>query len=219
MIIKDYMTKHPVMIDPAMSIVEAQSIMAETRARHLPVVEEGKRLVGLITQETLRVPPNILTSLNVWEITRFLSNLSVKDVMVKRKDIFTIEPDTTIEEAARIMVEHKIGCLPILTEGIVVGIITDTDLMAHLMEMLDAPEPSVRVTMRMSLTKGELARLVAAISAQGWGIWALGGVVTPKDPNCWDAVFKIVDAPRDQVVAALSKIEGQKIIDVREVKN
>jgi acetoin utilization protein AcuB len=219
MIVKDYMTKHPVMIDPAMSIVEAQSVMAETRARHLPVVEEGKRLVGLITQETLRIPPNILTSLNVWEITRFLSNLSVKDVMVKRKDIFTIEPDTTIEEAARIMVEHKIGCLPILTEGIVVGIITDTDLMAHLMEMLDAPEPSVRVTMRMSLTKGELARLVAAISAQGWGIWALGGVVAPKDPNSWDAVFKIVDAPRDQVVAALSKIEGQKIIDVREVKN
>ena len=69
------MTKHPVMIDPAMSIVEAQSIMAETKVRHLPVVEEGKRLVGLITQETLRVPPNILTSLNVWEITRFLSNL------------------------------------------------------------------------------------------------------------------------------------------------
>ena len=219
MIIKDYMTKHPVMIDPSMSIVEAQSIMAETKARHLPVVEEGKRLVGLITHETLRIPPNILTSLNVWEITRFLANLTVKDVMIKRKDILTIDPDTTIEAAARIMVEHKVGCLPILNEGIVVGIITDIDLMAHLMEMLDAPEPSVRVTMRMSLVKGELARLVAAISAQGWGIWALGGVMAPKHPDSWDAVFKIVDAPRDQVVAALSKIEGQKIIDVREVNN
>lgn len=218
MIVKDYMTKHPVMIDPAMSIVEAQSIMAETKVRHLPVVEEGKRLVGLITHETLRIPPNILTSLNVWEITRFLSNLTVKDVMVKRKDIVTIDPDTTIEEAARIMVERKVGCLPVLTESIVVGMITDTDLMAHLMEMLDAPEPSVRVTMRMPVVKGELARLVAAISAQGWGIWALGGVFAPKDPNKWDAVFKISDVPRDQVVAALSKIEGQQIIDVREVK-
>jgi acetoin utilization protein AcuB len=219
MIVKDYMTKHPVLIDSAMSIVEVQGIMAETKARHLPVVEEGKRLVGLITQETLRIPPNILTSLNVWEITRFLSNLTVRDVMVKRKDLITIGPDTAIEEAARIMVEHKIGCLPVINEGIVVGIITDTDLMAHLMEMLDAPEPSVRVTMRMSLVKGELARLVAAISAQGWGIWALGGVFSPKDPNNWDAVFKIVDAPREQVIAALSKIEGQQIIDVREVKN
>lgn len=217
MIVKDYMTKHPVMIDPAMSIVEAQSIMAETKTRHLPVVGEGKRLVGLITHETLRIPPNILTSLDVWEITRFLSNLTVKDVMVKCKDIITIGPDITIEEAARIMVEHKIGCLPVLNEEIVVGIITDTDLMAHLVEMLAAPEPSVRVTMRMSLATGELARLVAAISAQGWGIWALGGIYSPKDPNSWEAVFKISDAPREQVVAALSKIEGQKIIDVREV--
>jgi acetoin utilization protein AcuB len=218
MIVKDYMTKHPVMIEPGMTIVEAQSIMAETKARHLPVVEEGKRLVGLITFETLRIPPNILGSLNVWEITHFLSNLKVKDVMIKCKDVITIEPDLTIEEAARIMVEHKIGCLPVLNEDIVVGIITDTDMMAHLMEMLAAPEPSVRVTMRMSLAKGELARLVTALSAQGWGIWALGGVYSPKDPNSWDAVFKIVDAPREQVVAALSKIEGQKIIDVREVK-
>ena len=191
--------------------------MAETKVRHLPVVEEGKRLVGLITQETLRVPPTRLTSLNVWEITRFLSDLTVKDVMVKRKDVITIGPDATIEEAARVMVENKIGCLPVLEEDIVIGIITDTDMMAHLVEMLAAPEPSVRVTMRMSNVKGELARLVAAISAQGWGIWALGGVFAPKDPDKWDAVFKISDAPREQVVAALSDVKGQQIIDVREV--
>jgi len=217
MIVKDYMTKHPVMIEPTGSIVEAQGIMAETKVRHLPVVEEGKRLVGLITQETLRVPPTRLTSLNVWEITRFLSDLTVKDVMVKRKDVITIGPDATIEEAARVMVENKIGCLPVLEEDIVIGIITDTDMMAHLVEMLAAPEPSVRVTMRMSNVKGELARLVAAISAQGWGIWALGGMFAPKDPDKWDAVFKISDAPREQVVAALSDVKGQQIIDVREV--
>ena len=185
---------------------------------NVQVVEEGKRLVGLITHESLRIPPNILTSLNVWEITRFLSNLTVKDVMIKGKEVITTVPDITIEEAARIMVEHKIGCLPVVDEDIVVGLITDTDLMAHLMEMLNAPEPSVRVTMRMSLESGELARLVAAISAQGWGIWALSGVISPKDPNSWEAVFKISDAPREQVVAAMSKVEGQKIIDVREVK-
>ena len=118
MIVKDYMTKHPVTIGPAMSIVEAQGIMAETKVRHLPVVEQGKRLVGLITQETLRVPPTKLTSLNVWEITRFLSDLTVKDVMVKGKDVITIGPDATMEEAACVMVEHKVGCLPVLEEGV-----------------------------------------------------------------------------------------------------
>lgn len=219
MIVKDYMTKHPVMAELTMSIVEAQGIMAEIKVRHLPVAEEGKRLVGLITQETLRVPPTTLTSLNVWEITRFLSNLTVKDVMIKGKDVITIGPDATIEEAAKSMAENKIGCLPVLDEGIVVGIITDTDLMLHLMEMLAAPVPSVRVTMRMTTVKGELARLVTAITAQGWGIWALGGVFAPKEPDKWDAVFKIIDVPKDQVVAVLSKIEGQQIIDVRDVQD
>ena len=218
MIVKDYMTKHPVMVEPTMSIVEVQGIMAEAKVRHLPVAEEGKRLVGLITQETLRVPPTKLTSLNVWEITRFLSELTVRDVMIKGKDVITIHPDATIEEAAEIMVEHKIGCLPVLEENIIIGIITDTDMMMHLMEMLAAPRPSVRVTMRMPTTKGELARLVTAISAQGWGIWALGGVFAPKEPDKWDAVFKIIDVPHDQIVAVLSKIEGQQIIDMREVK-
>ena len=218
MIIKDYMTKHPVMVEPSMSIVEIQGIMSETKVRHLPVAEEGKRLVGLITQETLRVPPTKLTSLNVWEITRFLSELTAKDVMIKGKDVITIDPDATIEEAAQIMAENKIGCLPVLEDNIIVGIITDTDMMMHLMEMLAAPMPSVRVTMRMSTAKGELAKLVTAISAQGWGIWALGGVFAPKETDKWDAVFKIIDVPRDQIVDVSSKIDGQQIIDIREVK-
>jgi len=218
MIIKDYMIKHPVLVDPGMSIVEVQGIMSETRARHLPVVEEGKRLAGLVTQESLRVPPPRLASLNVWEITRLLSDLRVRDVMVPGKDVLTIGPDRTIEAAARIMVKNKIGCLPVLEDGIVVGIVTDTSLMAHLMEMLSAPEKSVRVTMRMPNTKGQLARLVSTISAQGWGIWALGGVYAPKDNSKWDAVFKIVDASMDEVVAALCRVEGQEIIDVREVE-
>ena len=82
MFVRDYMTRHPIMVEPAMPIVEAQGIMAETQVRHLPVAEQGKRLVGLITRERLRIPPADLGSLNVWEISRFLANMKVKDVMV-----------------------------------------------------------------------------------------------------------------------------------------
>jgi acetoin utilization protein AcuB len=217
MIIRDYMIKHPVMVEPGMSIVEVQGIMAETKTRHLPVVAEGKRLVGLVTQESLRVPSTRLASLNVWEITRLLSDMRVRDVMVAGKDVITIGPDATIEDAARVMVAHKIGCLPVLEDGIVVGLLTDTSMLAHLVEMLSAPEKAVRVTMRMPTTKGELARLVSAISAQGWGIWALGGVFAPKMPDRWDAVFKIIDVPKEEIVAALCQVEDQEIIDVREV--
>ncbi len=218
MFIKDYMTRHPVMIEAKASIVEAQGIMAETHVRHLPVIEAGKRLVGLITQETLRVPPTQLASLNVWEITRFLSNLTVRDLMIKGKAVITAAPDVTIEEGARIMVENKIGCLPVLEDGIVVGIITDVDIMAHLMEMMAAQSKGVRTTVRMAGDKpGELAKLVAAVAAQGWGIDALGGAPAPRDPDKWDAVIKLHGMPKERVAAVLGTIPEQDIIDIREV--
>ena len=217
MFIKDYMTKHPVMIESKASIVEAQGLMAETHVRHLPVIEEGKRLVGLITQETLRVPPTQLTSLNVWEITRFLSNLTVKDVMIKGKAVITVEPGVPIEEGARIMVDNKVGCLPVLEDGIVVGIITDVDLMAHLMEMMAAHIHGVRATIRMGVAKGELAKLVGAVAAQGWGIEALGGAYSQRDPDkWWDAVIKFKGIPKEEVAAVLGNIPGQELVDIRE---
>jgi len=218
MLVKDYMTRHPLMAEPTLSAVEAQRYMGENNIRRLPIVGDGKRLLGLITRQNLLVDPGRLGSLNMWEIAGYLSTVTVKEVMIKAKDVVTIGPDTTLEEAARVMVEKKVGCLPVLEDGIMVGIITETDLLAHLMQMMAALVSGTRVTIRMSNYKpGELAKLVAAIAAEGWGIQALGGSVAPKDPDKWDAVVKINDAPREQVVAALSKVEGQQIIDVREV--
>jgi acetoin utilization protein AcuB len=216
MFVKDYMTRHPVMVEPTMSVVEAQRIMAETNVRHLPVIESGKRLAGLVTRERMRIPPTELASLNVWEITRFLSNLSVEDVMVKRKNVITIEPDATLEEAAEKMIGEKIGCLPVMEEGVVVGIITEIDMMAQLVDLLGGRVSGVRVTIRMPNKQGELAKVASTISAKGWGIYASGGVVAPKQPDYWDCVIKVRDVPRDELLAVLDTIEGQEVIDVRE---
>ena len=217
MLVKDYMTRHPLMAEPTMSIVEAQRYMGENNIRHLPVVGGGKRLLGLVTRQTLLADPGRLGSLDVWEITRYLSGLTLKEVMVKAKDVITVDPGITIEEAARIMVENKIGCLPVLEEGILVGIITEIDLLAQLMEMMATRVPGVRATVRMPNVKGELAKLVSAISAQGWGILACGGAPAPKEPGKWDAVVKIRYVPREEIVAALRQVEGQEIMDVREI--
>ena len=217
MLVKDYMTRHPLMAEPTMSIVEAQRYMGENNIRHLPVVGDGKRLLGLVTRQTLLIDPGRLGSLDIWEIARYLSGLTVKDVMTKAKDVIVVEPNVTIEEAARIMVENKIGCLPVVEEDIVVGIITEIDLLAHLMEMMATRVPGVRVTVRMPNVKGELAKLVGAISAQGWGILACGGAPAPKEPGKWDAVVKIRYVPREEVVVALGRIESQEIVDVREI--
>ncbi len=215
MLVKDYMTRHPVMVEPQMSIVEAQRIMAETRVRHLPVVETGKRLVGLVTRQTLRIAPTELASLNVWEITRFLSNLRLEDVMVKREHVISIGQDVALEQAAQVMIRNKIGALPVLEQGIVVGIITEIDMMTQLTQLLGGGVAGVRATIRMPNRKGELAKLTSAISDQGWGIYASGGVPTPKDPDHWDCVLKVRDVEQEELLAVLHNIEGHEVIDVR----
>ncbi len=217
MLVKDYMTRHPLMAEPTMSIVEAQRYMGENNIRHLPVVGDGKRLLGLVTRQTLLIEPGKLGSLDVWEIARTLSGLTLEDVMTRAEDVITTGPDITIEEAARIMVENKIGCLPVVEKGIVMGIITEIDLLALTMEMMATRIPGVRVTVRMPNVKGELAKLVGAISAQGWGILACGGAPAPKEPGKWDAVVKIRYVPKEEIVVALGQIESQEIVDVREI--
>lgn len=217
MFVRDYMTRHPVLAEPSMSIVEAQGIMAEAKVRHLPVAEEGKRLVGLVTRERLRIPPADLGSLNVWEISRFLSNMKVKDVMVKQKDVITIGPDAPLEDAAQVMVTNKIGGLPVLEEGIIVGILTDTDMLVQLVTLLGGRVPGVRVTIRVPDQVGEFAKITRAIASQGWGIYTSGSVPTPKRPGYWDILIKMRDIPKDELADILNQIEGQELIDVREV--
>jgi acetoin utilization protein AcuB len=215
MFVKDYMTRHPVMVEPTISIVEAQGIMAEAKVRHLPVIGSGKRLVGLVTRQRMRIPPTELASLNMWEITRFLSDLTVEDVMVKGDDLITTGPDTTLEEAAQVMVENKIGCLPVLEEGIVVGIITETDMLVQLADLLGGYVPGVRVTMRVPDEVGEAAKVTSAIASQGWGIYASGSHAAPKHPGYWDIVLKVQGGSKEEVIAALEQVEDQEIIDVR----
>jgi acetoin utilization protein AcuB len=216
MLVKEYMTRHPLMVDPDMSIVDAKGYMSRNNIRHLPVVGDGKRLLGLVTRERFLVDPNTLASLDIWEIARALAGLTVKDVMIKARDVVTVDPDLTIEEAAYRMVAKKVGCLPVLEDEFVVGMISQVDLLAHLAEMLGTRWAGVRVTVRMPDRRGEFAKMVAAISAKGWGITAMGGVSTLKDPASWDAVVKIRFVTPDEVVAVLEKGEGHQIIDVRE---
>lgn len=216
MLVKDIMTRHPLLAEPDWSIVEAQRYMSEASLRHLPVVGDGKRLLGLLTRESLMLDSARLGNIDVWEITRYLSGIAVSEVMVPGKDVITTSPDVPIEDAARVLVENRIGSLPVIEDGRVVGIITEDDLLRQLTRMLSVDVPGVRVTIRMPNKRGELAKLVAAVAAQGWGFAALGGVPSEEEPGMWDAVVKL-RRPREEVLPALEAIEGQRVIDVREM--
>lgn len=216
MLVKDYMTRHPIMVAPDTPAVEAQNLMIENNVRHLPVIGDGKRLLGLVTRERLKVPPTDLGSLNVWEISRFLSNLKVSDVMIKLNDLYITSPDTTLEDAAKVMCQHRIGSLLVVEDEVVVGIITEVDMLAELSNLLGGNVKGVRVVIRVPDQVGEYAKVMEAITAQGWGIYASGGVPTPKKPGYWDLVVKVREVPKDELLAVLEKIEGQEVIDIRE---
>jgi acetoin utilization protein AcuB len=112
---------------PKTSVSEARELMRRKVIRHL-LVTEGERLVGIVTDRDIRLNlPSPATSLSVWEINYLLTKLTVGDVMTKA--VITVEPERPIEDAARLILEHRIGALPVLSEGGLVGILTETDLL------------------------------------------------------------------------------------------
>jgi len=216
MLVKNYMTRHPIMIPPTTPAAEAQKIMAETKIRHLPIIGDGKRPMGLITRERLRIPSADLGSLNVWEIARYLSEMKVRDLMVKEPDLITISPDATLEEAAGLMAEHKIGCLLVVEENVVVGILSETDMLSQLAGLLGGHVSGLRLIVRVPEKVGGYARVMNTFWNRGWGLYATGSVPAPRKPGFWDMVLKVRDASREEVLAALEEVKEAEIVDVRE---
>jgi acetoin utilization protein AcuB len=215
MLVKDCMTRHPIMVSPATPAAEAQHIMTENRIRHLPVVGEGKRLVGLITRQRLALNPDSVSSFNFWEISRYLANLTVAQVMLPATEVVTIDPDRTVERAAKMMSDSKIGCLPVIEENVVVGILSEVDLMTALAEMLGLPAEGVRVTIRMPDGNGQFTRLMTTVAEQGWCVMGIGSFPTPRRPGYYDVVIKISGVTIEEVQAGLSHLEAQEVVDVR----
>lgn len=218
MLVKDCMTRHPIMISPDTPAAEAERLMAENSIRHLPVVEDGKRLVGLITRGRLSLKPNLLGSLNVWEISRYISNLKVRDLMVKGRSVRAIDGERTVERAAAVMSENRIGCLPVVDgDNIVVGIVTEIDIFVAFEEMLGLPREGIRVTVRMRDLPGEFAKLMGILADLKWGVMGIGTFPSPRKEGYYDTVIKIPDVTLEEVQAELSKVGGQEIVDIRAV--
>ena len=123
--VRDLMTAKPITVDPETPMLEARERMLRERIRHLVVIDEA-RVVGIITDRDVRLNlPSPATSLSVWEINYLLPGVTVGGVMTT--SVIVVDPDRPIAEAARIMMDHKIGALPVVEEGRLVGIITESD--------------------------------------------------------------------------------------------
>jgi acetoin utilization protein AcuB len=213
MLVKDWMTRDPLVVSPRTSVEEAIRMMRQHRVRHLPVVTEGNTLVGIVTQtDVLQASPSPATSLSVWEINFLLAKMQVRDAMTAK--VVVVSEDCPLEEAALVMAERKIGCLPVVQSTRLVGIITETDLFNIFTEQLGARSTGLRLMLLIRDVKGELARLAGCIAQVGGNIVRLT-TLPAEDPACQVVTVKVEDVPQETLVDALSAVVV-KILDVRE---
>jgi acetoin utilization protein AcuB len=125
--VQEWMNEDVVTVTPDDSFRTAMHLIRQKGIRHLPVVE-GKRLVGIVTDRDLRqAAPSGATSLSIHELHYILDKVTVREIMTKQ--VVTIRPDQTVEDAALLLLGHRIGGLPVVVEGDLHGIITETDIL------------------------------------------------------------------------------------------
>lgn len=126
MTVRELMTADPIAVPPDTPVLEARNLMATRRIRHL-LVADGDRLVGIVTDRDIRLNlPSQATTLSAWEASYLLARLTVGATMTR--SVIVAEPEWDGARAARLMLQHKIGCLPVMEGERVVGILTETDL-------------------------------------------------------------------------------------------
>ena len=215
MLVKSRMSVPPLTIDPEESLSDAHAYMQEQNVRHLPVVKSDGKMVGLITEDDLlKAEPSSATTLSVWEIHYLLMEIKVKAVMVK--DVITTTEDAPIEEAAHLMFDHKIGCLPVLRDDKLVGIITESDIFRTLMELFASREKGLRITLECPNRAGEWAKITKAVADEGGYILACGDCKV-DDTTKGGMVLKVRNVDRDALIDAVTNIEDVEIIDIRDM--
>jgi acetoin utilization protein AcuB len=215
MLVCERMSAKPVTIDVGSTIIEALRIMRENQVRRLPVLDEKGDLVGIVSEkDLLYASPSPATSLSIYEMHDVLSRLKVSELMTT--ELITVTPDTLLEEAARVMADNKIGGLPVVEDGRLVGIITETDIFKVFLELLGAREAGLRLTLEIPERKGEMARITGAIARLGGNILALGTFLG-DDPTTAIVTVKVDDVPQQPLEAAMQDLD-LKVLDARQVE-
>ena len=163
MLVRDRMSRNPITTYPAATVPDALQVMRGSKVRQLPVLNDKGNLVGIVSlEDLLRVSPSPATSLSVLELNYLLEKLSVEEVMTR--DVITVTEDAALEEAGRIMADNKISGLPVMRDGELVGIITESHLFNVLLELFGARREGVRVTVLIPPVKGSVAKITSAIA-------------------------------------------------------
>jgi len=153
------MKRNPVFVDEGDSMKKAMDLLKEHEIRHLPVLKDGERLVGILSERDIKqASPSPATALEIREIYYLLDKVKVKQIMTRRP--YTVSSSAPIEEAALIIREKKIGCLPVVDDGKLVGILTETDIIDAFIAGMGVSGPGYRIELVLQNRPGKLLELL-----------------------------------------------------------
>ncbi|MBI5018054.1 MAG: CBS domain-containing protein [Deltaproteobacteria bacterium] len=167
--VRNIMTSPVITAASDMPVLEAAKLMKEKRIERLPVVEGGK-LQGIVTKDrVLRASPSMATSLSLHEIHYLFAKLTVKEIM--QRDVITVTPDTTVENAVRLAQEKRVGALPVVEDGHIVGILTTNDFFYLVLNpLLGIGERGTRVIVRHCATPVQMVSALQCVADLGMEI-------------------------------------------------
>jgi acetoin utilization protein AcuB len=212
MLVGERMSRPVISVSPDAPIHDVLAMFKKEHIRRAPVLKDGK-LVGIISQgDLLNASPSPVTTLSVWEMNYLLSKVTVKHVMTKK--VLTLDVDTPIEEAARMMADNQIGGMPVLNNGRIVGVITEGDLFKVFLELMGARDKGIRVTASVDDRPGELAKVTKAIADAG-GNFVSFGFFDGEDAATKILTFKVEGIKKEELKRVLGGVI-KKFWDIRQ---
>ena len=209
--VKDFMKTDLVTVDIKTSVLEAQEIMRKKRIKRLPVMKKDK-FVGMVTKHMLlEASPSPATSLSVYELNYLIAKMTVGDIMVR--DPISIPSDLPVEEAIWLGTERGIGGFPVVDNGRLVGIITESDMTRVLSEVLGVRGEGQRITIDgMGERLGELRELISVLDEHRTPLLSL--ITIPrKERKDWVVIVRVRSSDVQEVARAL-KDKGFSVTDV-----
>ena len=197
MIVEEIMSTNLKTLSPMDTVKKALQLMKEKQIRHIPVINENKKLVGLVTSSTLKNNWNSFS-----DSSSSVSEKIIEDIMIK--DLITAHPLDFVEEIAITFYEMKISCLPIVSGGQLVGLVTASDLLYTYIELTGANKPSSKIDIRIEDKPGILSDILVIFKNHNANV--LSVLLFPDSVN---VNYKIVTI-RVQILNPLSIIEDLK---------
>ena len=213
MIIKRVMTHKPIFVHPDISVKDARALMDKEKVDRLPVLDKNGTLAGIVTRkDMIKAGPSPATTLDIYEISYLLSKLKIEKIM--ERHVITVNEDEVVEEAARVMSDRNIGCLPVMRGSLLVGIVTAEDIFRVFINAFAARHSGVRITVLLYEKPGQLARLAGEIAEKGGNI--LSVVFSEGDDlSHVRATCKIANISADVVKAVVEGIPNAQLEDIR----